>query len=365
MYSFVRNWFGKNFSDPQVIGLAFVLVIGFLLIYATGQILLPVYAGLVIAYLLEGLVEQLVKRRVPRVASVIFVFSLFISSLVFTIVGILPLLSRQLTQLINRIPEMFSRGQELLLTLPKRYPELISVNQVAEISSAIRLEVLTYSQEALSLSMSSVVGLITILLYFVLLPMLVFFFLKDKQEILIWMRSFLPTERRLVAQVWDDVDRQIGNYVRGKFIEILLVGVATYISFLVLGLQFALLLSVIVALSVLIPYIGIMVVTVPVTMVAYTQWGTGPDFIWLMCVYLIVQGLDGALLVPLLFSEVVNLHPIAIIVAVLMFGGLWGFWGVFFAIPLATLVQAVLKAWPSFHAYSDVYQGKTAETIED
>jgi putative permease len=67
-----------------------------------------------------------------------------------------------------------------------------------------------------------------------------------------------------------------------------------------------------------------------------------------MGAYLVIQALDGNVLVPLLFSEVVNLHPIAIIVAILVFGGLWGFWGVFFAIPLATLVQAVLKAWPTF-----------------
>jgi putative permease len=63
--------------------------------------------------------------------------------------------------------------------------------------------------------------------------------------------------------------------------------------------------------------------------------------------YLVIQALDGNVLVPLLFGEVVNLHPIAIIVAILVFGGLWGFWGVFFAIPLATLVNAVLRAWPS------------------
>jgi putative permease len=63
--------------------------------------------------------------------------------------------------------------------------------------------------------------------------------------------------------------------------------------------------------------------------------------------YGIVQALDGNVLVPLLFSEAVNLHPVAIIVAVLVFGGLWGLWGVFFAIPLATLVKAVLNAWPT------------------
>jgi putative permease len=63
--------------------------------------------------------------------------------------------------------------------------------------------------------------------------------------------------------------------------------------------------------------------------------------------YSILQAIDGVLLVPLLFSEAVNLHPVAIIVAILLFGGLWGFWGVFFAIPLATAVKAILNAWPT------------------
>ena len=68
---------------------------------------------------------------------------------------------------------------------------------------------------------------------------------------------------------------------------------------------------------------------------------------WLIAAYLVIQALDGNVLVPLLFSEVVNLHPVAIIVAILVFGGVWGFWGVFFAIPLATLVNAIVRAWPS------------------
>ncbi|KOO09875.1 permease, partial [Vibrio xuii] len=93
-------------------------------------------------------------------------------------------------------------------------------------------------------------------------------------------------------------------------------------------------------LSVLIPYIGAAAVTVPVAMVGLFQWGLSPDFYWLLLAYGIIQALDGNVLVPVLFSEAVNLHPVAIIIAVLVFGGLWGFWGVFFAIPLATLVKA-------------------------
>jgi len=85
---------------------------------------------------------------------------------------------------------------------------------------------------------------------------------------------------------------------------------------------------------------------VPVMLIALFQWGWSDQFIYLMAVYGIIQVLDGNVLVPLLFSEAVNLHPVAIICAVLLFGGLWGFWGVFFAIPLATLFKAVLDAWP-------------------
>ena len=73
----------------------------------------------------------------------------------------------------------------------------------------------------------------------------------------------------------------------------------------------------------------------------------GPwDMAWVMGAYLVIQALDGNVLVPLLFSEAVDPHPIAIIVAVLVFGGVWGVWGIFFAIPLATLVKAVYNVWP-------------------
>jgi len=111
-------------------------------------------------------------------------------------------------------------------------------------------------------------------------------------------------------------------------------------------LNYAALLALLVGLSVIIPYIGATVVTIPVVMIALFQWGIGSEFYTVVVVYMIIQGLDGNVLVPLLFSEAVNLHPVAIVLAVLFFGGIWGMWGVFFAIPLATLVKAVINAWP-------------------
>ena len=149
------------------------------------------------------------------------------------------------------------------------------------------------------------------------------------------------------------MDAQIGNYVRGKFNEIIIVGSASYITFVLFDLNYAPLLGLIVGLSVLIPYIGAAVVTLPITLVAYFQWGLTPDFVWLLITYGVIQYLEGNILVPILLSEAVNLHPVAIIVAILVFGWVWGFLGVFFAIPLATLVKALINVWPT-HENDDV-----------
>ena len=86
--------------------------------------------------------------------------------------------------------------------------------------------------------------------------------------------------------------------------------------------------------------------TIPVALVAIFQWGLEPQTFYLILSYIILQLLDGNVLVPLLFSEAVNLNPVVIILAILVFGGIWGLWGVFFAIPLATFIKAVIVAWP-------------------
>jgi putative permease len=343
----ISDWFQRFFDDPQTVILTVVLVLGASVILIMGQDLAPVLASLVIAYLLEGVVQLLQRRlRLPRLLATIVVFVLFLAFVLFLLLGLLPLTSRQLTQLVQQLPTMIVKGQQLLLSLPALYPEFITEAQVLEVINTIRAEIAGLGQQVLSWSLAAGMGFITIIIYLVLVPLLVFFFLKDKELILDWIHGFLPHDHTLAQQVWREVDQQMGNYVRGKFLEILVVWVATYLAFVYMNLQFAMLLALMVGLSVIVPYIGAVVVTVPVALVAFFQWGWSSEFLWLLGVYLIIQGLDGNVLVPLLFSEVVDLHPIAIITAVLVFGGLWGFWGVFFAIPLATVVQSILKAWP-------------------
>ena len=341
----ITEWFRRNFSNPQVVILGLFLFGLFAVLMLLGGMLAPVLAAIVIAYLLEGLVRVLVARGLPRLVAVWLVFLGFLFFVAVVLFGLLPLVSTQATQLMQEIPAILGKGQATLHKLPALYPEVISVEQIDEIIVGIRSELTDWGQAALS--PSSVVGATTVLVYLILLPLLLFFFLKDKELIIHWFREFIPEESQLVAQVWGDVDRQIGNYVRGKFWEIIIVWGVSYLTFLVLGLQYPMVLSVCLGLSVLVPFVGVAVVTVPVVLVALFQWGWGWEFGYVIIAYIIIMGLDANVLVPLLFSEVNNLHPVAIIVAVLVFGGFWGVLGVFFAIPLANLVQAVVNAWPS------------------
>jgi putative permease len=350
----VSSWFRRQLANPQVVTLSLALLSLSVAIYLFGGMLAPVLAAIVIAYLLQGVIARLLGLGVPRLPSVLLVFFSFIAFVTMVLFGLLPLLVRQVTRLVGQVPQILDRAQTLLLELPKQYPNFLSEQQIQDFISTLGSEFIRMGQPVLSFSMSSLVALVTIIVYVVLVPLLVFFMVRDKERILEWFADFLPSERQLTHTVWQEVDGQLGNYVRGKFWEILIVGVVTYVIFALMGLQYALLLAVLTGVSVLIPYIGAAVVTLPVALVALFQWGLTADFYYALLAYAIIQAIDGNLLAPLLFSEVVNLHPVAIIVAILFFGGIWGFWGVFFAIPLATLINAVLRAWPGVAVDNDV-----------
>jgi len=343
---FIQRTIKRVFPNTQVASLAIIVLVSFVLIYSLSDLLMPVFVSIVIAYLLEGIVYKGEKLKIPRFTAVMLVFSLFVTSLVFLLFILIPIISQQAVELVQQVPDIISHAQTGIMRLPKLYPKLISETKIQEILQVVQRELLSYGQSLLSVSAASVMGLISAMIYLFLVPMMVFFLLKDKELLMAWFMRFMPQERHLSVDVWHEVDTQIGNYVRGKVSEVLILCAVSYVTYAVMGLNYALLLAVLMGLQVILPYIGATLVTFPVLGVAYFQWGiSNDDFMSIVIAYAIIQAVDGVLLVPLLFSEAVNLHAIAIIVAILFFGGLWGFWGVFLAIPLATVVKAILTAW--------------------
>ena len=348
MIEMFKSWYNRRFTDPQAMGLAAILLFGFVSIYFFSDLIAPLLVAIVLAYLLEWPVRLLnEKLKCPRLLAVTLALGSFISLVFVVVLVLIPNLWAQLANLLSDLPHMFNRFNEWLLSLPERYPELIDAQTVESIFGTVKEKILNLGESALKLSLASIMNLVTLGIYAFLVPLMVFFLLKDKRQLIDGVSRFLPRNRTLASKVWVEMQQQIANYIRGKLLEILVVTAVTYAIFLTFGLNYPLLLAVAVGFSVLVPYIGAVLVTIPVVLVAIFQFGDTHTFWYILIAFVVSQLLDGNLLVPFLFSEVVNLHPLIIIIAVLIFGGLWGFWGVFFAIPLATLVKAVVNAWPS------------------
>ncbi|MGL5370066.1 MAG: AI-2E family transporter, partial [Plesiomonas shigelloides] len=333
MLAMLLRWYRQRFSDPQAVSLALLLLIGAGTLYFFSSLITPLLAAIVLAYLLEWPVGRLTHYGMPRTLSVVLVMSAFVGLMLLSVLVLVPSLWQQCANLARDIPTMLNQFHNFVASLPEHYPDYIDYSMLDTLTSSLRDKFLAMGESVLKLSLASLVSLVALAVYLVLVPLMVFFLLKDKQQMFRAVSRVLPKNRHLVGKVWLEMNQQITNYIRGKVIEILVVGVTSYLTFIAFGLNYPLLLAVLVGLSVLIPYIGAALVTIPVALVALFQWGISPEFWYLLTAYLIIQALDGNLLVPVLFSEAVNLHPLVIIVSVLVFGGLWGFWGVFFAIP--------------------------------
>jgi putative permease len=405
----IKDWLKRQLSNPQIVLLASLLLTVFLTIFFFGDFLAPILASVVVAYLLDGIIMRVQKHGVPRLVAVCGVFVLFLLSVFLLFFVVLPSLvseldkfvrndvpgivkdvsnnmrstyqryedfrNRRLPAFFNNSPTSLSQTNETDIASNDVNTSLASTNELhgpqqffddtrftgglmppadspsdgssyERLTRTVEQELTEIGKQAITLSISSLKNVVVWMLYLVLVPVLVFFILKDKEAILKWFSKFLPHDRTLTSQVWEEVNIQTSNYVRGKFWEVIIVWGVTYLTLMLFGLRATLLVSLFVGLSVLVPYVGATLMYIPIIVIGYYQFGMTSTFVWLLIAYSIIQALDGNVLAPVLLSEATSLHPIAIIAAILLFGGLWGFWGVFFAIPLATLVNSIIKAWP-------------------
>lgn len=342
----VRGWLDRHFADEEAVYLVALMVLTVMLFATVGRVLAPCLVALVLAFLLQGFVASLTRLGARPRAAVVITFTLFLGGFIALLVLVLPLVFQQTQALLNSLPSLVARFAAIVHHLPARFPGVVTDEQVTGWIQLAQDELGTFGQWLLQLLVAQLPSLLGIVVYLVLVPTLVFFFLKDKDELLALVLSLLPDRRPLLNRIAAEMSGQLANYVRGKFLEALLVGVVTYLVFIAFGMHYAALLAVLVGLSVIVPIVGAVLVTIPVAAVAFLQWGASADFGYLLIAHLIIQGVDGYVVVPMLFAEAVDLHPVLIIIAVLFFGGVWGFWGVFFAIPLAALVKAIYSAWP-------------------
>ena len=341
MRSLVRQFLNRFFSNEESIYFALLLVVFSIFIIFFGNVLLPVIVSIVIAFLLNGLMRTFVSMnlsgRLSLTLTLIIFFGVYLSLFMA-----LPSIGTQINNLLQNLPSIVSSFQTTITEMNNYFSEEDLDLIFANLSNQLN--------NLLSSALGQLAGTISLMfnaiLYAIMIPLMVFFFLKDKNVLLPIAAVILPKDNRLMKSVFAEMNDQLFNYVTGKFLEMIIIASASYALFAILGLPYAILIAILVGLSVIIPIFGAILVTIPVVLVGLYEWGLTENFYWLLGVYLLIQILDGNVLVPILFSNRNNLHPVIIIISVLFFGGIWGFWGLFFAIPLATFIKAIINSWP-------------------
>ena len=345
MFDYLKNFFKSYFYEEEQFAALFLIVIVGLSLYFLGSAISPILIGILIAYLLNGLMNFFKNKGLKNNLCFYLTFSIFIFA--YTLIFLtLPLISGQIGSLLNELPAIVAFIESLFNDLIATYPDYFTTEQIEEIFANSASFIPSIAEQFLQQLNAGFSTIMSALINIILIPILVFFFLKDKKVMLGYLTFFLPEKRVLLSKIWSDLNTQLFGYIRGKALEMIIVGSVTSIVFWMLGVNYSLILGILVGLSVLIPLFGAILVTIPVIAIGLFQWGLDIQFLIFIICYFVIQILDGNILFPVLMGNEVNLHPVLIILAILVFGGIWGFWGLLLAVPIATLIRAVYKVWP-------------------
>ncbi|MCF8563293.1 AI-2E family transporter [Alicyclobacillus tolerans] len=307
---------------------------------------IPFLAAMVVTYLLEPVVEVLVARRVPRGIAILIIYFTFILLVVVAAINYVPLVARQLTQLSNHLPHLVSQADAWIDELARRKQDL---------PEALRKGVengLAQAEQKVTLMVSGLLsvlsGTVSFLFVAFIVPFLVYYMLKDMRAIGRALVGMFPAKHRdEVRTILAGVDLTLGKYVRGQLLVMIAVGILTYAGLLVIHMPYAILLALFLAIADIIPYIGPFIGATPALLLALSL---GPQMvIKVLLVNAVVQQLEGNLISPQIMGHSLNLHPMAIVAALLVGGEIGGVLGLIVAVPLLAVLKVVWSETRKFH----------------
>lgn len=382
MIELFKNWYRRHFSVPGAPEFACVLISIFIIIYFFMWLVGPLVVALCLAYCLDGAVCFFMRHlHVGRRLSASIVMCLFIGAALLALILVVPQIINQGISFYNIILSMGAdvsqaisaeaahsdefvmsvKDIDLLITqhimnfvstLPDPIPSMVAENTVLSALTSIRSQLMKATAVLMRTQLvPSVFNAFSWLIYLIIVPIFTFLMLANKYALQKRVLTYiLPNRQNIIKEFWPSINSQIAGYIRGKIVHIIVIAIANTLAFKIMGLNYGTLLGAGVGLSVVVPYVGAVLIGVPVILVALLQFGFSMTLAWVLGVYVIIQLLDSNVLTPMLFSKALNLDAFSILAAILIFGGLWGFWGVFFAIPLATLIKTIISRWPSADA---------------
>jgi predicted PurR-regulated permease PerM len=370
----------QSVSGRHAIALA-AIVFAIWFVLHLQAVLLPFVLAFAIAYLLAPLVNEVTAHRVPRALAALMVLLPFLGIIVLLLVLLVPQIQQQVFELVGRLPELGNRIANWILQLRQRLlmdgRGWLSDEQIARLQNLQASDLTTLVSERWDsisrnlwqalLGIGKGVGaglgiLLAILGYLIVAPVVAFYLLLSWPTMLAKTEEMLPPAWRPgVVGFVREYDVALGRFVRGQLIEATLVAVMTSLALWLLGFPAAVLMGVIAGLGNLIPNLGLFLSIIPGLFIALTAPDIGSALLKLLGVFAAVQFIDSSITGPRIVGGSVGLNPVWVMMAVLVFGNLFGVMGMFLAVPIAVLIKmALARAWARYKS-SAMYRTETAE----
>ena len=335
----------------------------FVLLWFLGDVLLPFIVGGAIAYFLDPVADRLERLGLSRVAATTVISLVALLAVVLLVLAVIPTLVNQLTALVNAAPDIAKRLQGFLL---ERFPDLAdstsTIRQtLAEIGAAIQARGGQLAQGVLT----SALGVISIVLFIVVVPVVAFYLLLDWDDMVAKLDSMLPLDHApTVRRLAREIDAVLAGFVRGQVSVCLALGTFYAAALMAAGLQFGLIVGASAGAITFIPYVGSLVGgALAIGLALFQFWGDWVQIGIIAAIFAAGQFVEGNILTPRLVGKSVGLHPVWLLLALSAFGTVFGFVGMLIAVPVAASIGVLTRFGMEQYRASLLYQGKTGAPV--
>ena len=340
--------------------LAIIVAIG-LLVWLLAPVLMPFAVAAMLAYLSDPLADRLERLGLGRTLAVSIVFVVLILVIAAALLLLVPLIARQVENLVQNFPRYVEWGRDTALPWlqaklhldPKAFDTDRLVDQIKEHIGSIGSVLGTLSRSG--------VGVVAWLTNLVLIPVVWFYLLRDWDRLVAWVDRMLPRSiQPTVAHLARESDDVLGAFVRGQLLVMLVLAIYYGVALTLVGISVGPLIGMVAGLLSFVPYLGFITGFVAAIIASLVQHGDWMHLLMVVGVFVVGQLLEGYVLVPRLVGEKIGLHPVAVIFAVLAGGYLFGFLGVLLALPAASVILVLLRYLAQRYKLSDLYTERGA-----
>ncbi|MDA0188469.1 MAG: AI-2E family transporter [Proteobacteria bacterium] len=335
------------------------------LLWALGDVILPFIMGGAIAYFLDPVADRLEKMGLSRVLATVVIFVFLLGVVILSLLVIIPLLIQQTNDLIQSAPELFN---QLRAWLTERFPHVMDEGSPLRQSLiAVGETIQSRGGELLQQLLSSAAGVVNVLVFLVVVPVVAFYMLLDWDRLVASIDALLPRDHAdTVRDLAGQIDRTLASFIRGQGTVCLILGTFYAVALMLVGLQFGLVVGLIAGLLTFIPYVGALVGgALSVGLALFQFWGEWWSILAVAAIFQIGQMAEGNVLTPKLVGSSVGLHPVWLIFALSAFGTLFGFVGLLVAVPIAAAIGVLVRFAINQYRAGLLYRGYSTGADDD